>query len=342
MNFEEQIEKMYAANLASTKEQLKQDYTQADAELAAEKANAQKTTDSNLTRTAVESQKAAMNNAELHNAYGLSSGTRAQARLSQENQLQADLTGLRMQQQQVDADVERQRSILSQEYASAIREAQAENDLAKAQALYERAQLEEDRLLQQQLAAQQLAAEQEVARAKAAQEAAETQQKNELELAKLLAQETGDYTALGKLYGANQSQIDTLNGKEPQPAKFSDIKPVLDSLIQATTFPGSDGFNQAVKNQVYGPNYSAVWDQRIKDAMVTPTKTNRTDDFINSVGSAENWETVSRSGNGYKDYKEYLETRNNAIKRRIDSALSQGQLTEGEAAYLMIQYGLIG
>ena len=76
---EDQIKKMYSSQLASQKEQLKQGYMQADAEYAAEKEKAQKVTDANLTRTAVEAQKAAVNNAELHNAYGLSSGTRAQA-----------------------------------------------------------------------------------------------------------------------------------------------------------------------------------------------------------------------------------------------------------------------
>ena len=82
---EDQIKKLYSSQLASQKEQLQQDYLRADAEYAAEKEKAQKTTDANLTRTAVEAQKSAVNTAELHNAYGLSSGARAQARLAQEN-----------------------------------------------------------------------------------------------------------------------------------------------------------------------------------------------------------------------------------------------------------------
>lgn len=197
---EDQIKKMYSSQLASQQEQLKQGYMQADAEYAAEKEKAQKVTDANLTRTAVEAQKAAVNNAELHNAYGLSSGTRAQARLAQENQLQADLTALRMQQQELDTDVERQRTLLSQQYQSAIREAQAENDLAKAQALYEEAQRQQDALLAKQQAA------------------AAQKQAQDLEAAKLMA-DAGDYTRLAKIYGLSAAELKVLMGepatKEP-------------------------------------------------------------------------------------------------------------------------------
>ena len=55
-----------------------------------------------------------------------------------------------MQQQELDTDVERQRSLLSQQYQSAIRQAQAENDLAKAEALYEEAKRQQSNLLAQQ------------------------------------------------------------------------------------------------------------------------------------------------------------------------------------------------
>lgn len=185
---EDQIKKLYSSQLASQKEQLQQDYLRADAEYAAEKEKAQKTTDANLTRTAVEAQKSAVNTAELHNAYGLSSGARAQARLAQENQLQANLTALRMQQQELDTDVERQRSLLSQQYQSAIRQAQAENDLAKAEALYEEAKRQQSNLLAQQ----------------------QTQMKYAYEAAMLMA-DAGDYTQLVNFYknqGINMTDAD--------------------------------------------------------------------------------------------------------------------------------------
>jgi len=49
------------------------------------------------------------------------------------------------------------------------------------------------------------------------------------------------------------------------------------------------------------------------------------------VANTDSWETVARSGNGYENYEEYLKT-------RIDSALSKGQLTQGEAAWLISYY----
>ncbi|MBQ2383687.1 MAG: hypothetical protein II290_06570, partial [Oscillospiraceae bacterium] len=174
------IEKMYTAQLESQKEQLKQDYDTADEKLIAALQKAQKATDTALTRTAVESQKAAVNNAELHDAHGLSSGARAQVRLAQENQLQSDLTAIRQTQLQTEADTQRQRDLLSKEYASAIRKAQSENDMAKAEALYTQAQKEEEALLAKQEAA-----------------------------AKLMAS-AGDFGRLAQLYGLTEAEAAAL------------------------------------------------------------------------------------------------------------------------------------
>ena len=92
------------------------------------------------------------------------------------------MTALRAAQTEADADVERQRSILSQEYASAIRKAQADNDLALAQALYEEAERKEAELRAQQEAA-----------------------------ANLMAQ-AGDYTRVGTLYGLSDAEVAKLSG----------------------------------------------------------------------------------------------------------------------------------
>jgi len=244
---EDQIKKMYSSQLASQQEQLKQGYLQADAEYAAEKEKAQKITDANLTRTAVEAQKAAVNNAELHNAYGLSSGTRAQARLAQENQLQADLTALRMQQQELDTDVERQHTLLSQQYQSAIREAQAENDLAKAQALYEEAQRQQDALLAQQQAA-------------AAQKQAQA-----LEAAKLMA-DAGDYTRLAAIYGLSPAELKVLMGEPatkeppkveaPTPAPAPTTAPPTTDNGTSTTHVSSSGREHGGSSGSFGGSNS--------------------------------------------------------------------------------------
>lgn len=176
------INKMYDSSLESQKSQLESDYNENQANLEAEQKKAQKQTDANLARTYVEAAKAQKNYNEVQNAYGLTSGAMAQARLAQDNQLQADMTTIRAAQQTVDADVERQKSLLAQQYASAIAKAQADNDLARAQALYEEAKEAEAQLLQQQK-----------------------------EAASLMAG-AGDYSLLAEIYGLTPEQLARLQG----------------------------------------------------------------------------------------------------------------------------------
>lgn len=181
--YEDKINQMYDSQLNSQKEQLKTDYETTLSDMDAQQAAAQKALDQKLRDTRVDSQRAAVNNAEYYAAAGLSSGARAQARLSQENQLLSNLTALRAAQQQADAETDRQRNILAKEYASAIQKAQADNDLARAQALYEEAKSADAQLLAKEEAA-----------------------------ANLMAQ-TGDYSRLGALYGLTPEEIKKLSGE---------------------------------------------------------------------------------------------------------------------------------
>lgn len=186
------INKMYDSALETQKSQLETDHQQAVSDLDAQKQQAQKQTDANLTRTYVEAAKAQKNYNEVQNAYGLTSGAMAQARLAQDNQLQADLTALRAQQQSVDAEAERQRMLLSQQYTAAIRQAQAENDLKRAEALYAEAKDAEAQLLQKQK-----------------------------EAAALMAGK-GDYSLYAKLYGLTPEQLALLQGGRGTPAVVTD------------------------------------------------------------------------------------------------------------------------
>jgi hypothetical protein len=179
---EDMIKQMYESQLASQKEQLATDYAAADSRLTAQQQQNQKVTDENLNRTAVEAQKDAINRAEYYAAAGLTSGARAQARLAQDTQLQANLTAIRTAQQAADAETERQRSLLSQEYAAAIRKAQSENDMQKAQALYEHAKEAEQQLMTKQEAA-----------------------------AGLMAQ-SGDFSRLAAIYGLTDAEVAVLKG----------------------------------------------------------------------------------------------------------------------------------
>jgi transcriptional regulator with GAF, ATPase, and Fis domain len=183
MNEKDYINKMYDASLESEKAGLQQGYDQANAQLEEQQKKAQQQTDANLTRTYVEAAKAQKNYNEVQNAYGLTSGAMAQARLAQDNQLQGDLTTLRAAQQNIDAGIERERGTLAQQYAAAIQQAQANNDLARAQALFEAAQAEDARLNQKKANA-----------------------------ANLMAG-VGDYARLAELYGLTAEELALLMGK---------------------------------------------------------------------------------------------------------------------------------
>ena len=147
---DELLKQMYDSNLASQKAALQSDYNAAVADLNAQKAAAQQQAQNNIRMTKTEADRSAVNAAEYYEAAGLSSGAKAQARVAQDNQLLADLTAIRAAQQQGDINIERQRGLLGQQFAAAIREAQANNDMARAQALYEQAKEAEATLLAQQ------------------------------------------------------------------------------------------------------------------------------------------------------------------------------------------------
>lgn len=180
---EELINQMYDASLAGQKSQLEQTKDQGMADLQAEQERLQKQTDANLNRTYVEAARDQRNYAEVQNAYGLGSGAMAQARLAQDNQLEADLTALRGAQANIDANIEREKTMLSQQYMAAIAQAQADNDLARAQALYDQAREDEAALRQ-----------------------------NQLDAGKLMAS-AGDYSILANIYGLTPEQVAMLSGE---------------------------------------------------------------------------------------------------------------------------------
>lgn len=140
---QKQIEDIYAAKLKKQQSQLKQNYDTALSDLDAEKKALAEQTQANIDRARLDSQRAAVNNAEYYAAAGLTSGAKAQADLAQANQLQANMTALRAQQQEADEQARQQRALLGQQYSAAIRQAQEDNDLALAEALYNQAKKEE-------------------------------------------------------------------------------------------------------------------------------------------------------------------------------------------------------
>lgn len=180
---EDYIRELYDANLAGQKEALTQTYQDSLSQLEETQRKNQLATDNALNQTAVESQKAGMNWNEVQNAYGLSSGANAQAALVRENQLAANMTALRQQQNEADWQIERQRQLLGQKYQSAILQAQKENDADRANALYQEAKRMESQLLAQK------------------------------ENAAALMATAGDYSLYGSLYGLTPEQMAALTAQ---------------------------------------------------------------------------------------------------------------------------------
>lgn len=136
---EDYIRQMYEANLAANKSQLESDYNQNLSDLGAEESKLGQIYYEQQRQAQAESDRNRQAFQEYANARGLNSGTGGQAELAQQNQLSANLNTLRQSEAEKRAEVERQRVLLGQQYQSAIQKAQAENDLAKAKALYEEA-----------------------------------------------------------------------------------------------------------------------------------------------------------------------------------------------------------
>lgn len=298
------IEEIYAAQLAAQKERLKQDYTAADSDLTHQKQLNQKATDANLTRTAVEAQKAAVGNAELHNAYGLSSGARMQARVAQENQLQANMTALRATQQEADAEVERQRSILAQEYASAIRQAQSENDMAKAEALYQQAQQEQQALLERQKAAAQLMAQ------------------------------TGDYSRMAKLYGLSGKEVAAL-----QTAYQASLNTGSGSSGNSGSSGGAAGATGKTMTYEQAKYLSTEYGQSsyLLDNLGIPFE--QWQSVYGYTSKALAWKEAMDKQLAELRYRNNLSPENAA--KYIRGSLNKANFTETEYYWLASQYGLI-
>lgn len=137
------INKLYDDDLASGKQTLADNYTQNGTALDDQQKSTQQQTGEYLTRTEVEAQKAQM---ESPNAPMLSGGARDQQALTLGNQKQKDVSTLRDAQAQADAAFDRERQLLASQYEADIKQAQADNDMGRAQQLYDAAKQEEDRL----------------------------------------------------------------------------------------------------------------------------------------------------------------------------------------------------
>lgn len=155
--YEDYINQMYAEALNSQMAQLESSYKQNVSDLDASSGKVDDTyTEQKRQTTGTNAQNAAAWR-EMANAYGLNSGAIGQAALAQNNQLQSNLNTLESAQAAAQADIERQRVLLGQQYQLAIQQALSENNFNKAQTLYQEAVRQDEKLMQQQQFAANLA-----------------------------------------------------------------------------------------------------------------------------------------------------------------------------------------
>ena len=133
------IRQMHEQQLAANKAQLESDYNQNVSNLDSEASKIGSNYYEQRRQTQANADRAQANYNEMANASGLNSGTGSQAQLARSNQLQSDLTTLGNAEAQNRAEIERQRTLLGQQYQNAIQKAQAENNMELAQKLYQEA-----------------------------------------------------------------------------------------------------------------------------------------------------------------------------------------------------------
>lgn len=152
LNEDAYINKLYDGTLESQKKALQQGYDNSVKQLTTGQDATKKQTSDYVKRAYVEGQRAAghlQKPTPSISTPGLGNGgANAQARLTMANQQQANATALNQQQAAADMEFERQRKVLADQYAAQIKQAQADNDMNRAQALYDAAKAEEEQLRQ--------------------------------------------------------------------------------------------------------------------------------------------------------------------------------------------------
>lgn len=144
LNEDKYINKLYGDSGTAQKDMLTGNLAQNNAALDNAKQQVQQQTQTHLARTRVEANQMGKN----FQTRTMSQGAGQQAALSQWGQRRTDVNALEGKQANADYEIERQRKLLGEQYASAIKQAQANNDMEKAQALYDAAKAEENQLLE--------------------------------------------------------------------------------------------------------------------------------------------------------------------------------------------------
>ena len=141
-NAEDYINKLYDNAQDKQKQLLTDAFSKGTEAIDTQKQEVQKQTDTNLERTNVEAQKIQQG----YKPENVSDMAMQQAALTMENQKKKNTQMLRDEQQNAEAELERLRKLYADQFSAAIKKAQADNDMVRAQQLYEAAKAKESEL----------------------------------------------------------------------------------------------------------------------------------------------------------------------------------------------------
>lgn len=150
-SYEDLINKYYDAQMDSQVAQISAEYDKAIADLDAQQRIAQEDYTAQRLNAAGDAERQLAAFREMANAQGLGSGAIGQNAIVSSGKTQANLGNIGAAQAAAQADIATQRAIMAQSYQMQIQQAEAENDYARVQALYEEAKRVDEMLRQQQL-----------------------------------------------------------------------------------------------------------------------------------------------------------------------------------------------
>ena len=136
LNEEDYINKLYDQMQDRQKQLLTDAYSESTGALDTAQQEVQKQADTNLQRTDVEAQKTQQG----YKPANVTGGINQQTALAMGNQQRRNTATLQDAQAEADAEIERRRLLLGQQYAKAIEQARADNDMLRAEQLYKEAQ----------------------------------------------------------------------------------------------------------------------------------------------------------------------------------------------------------
>jgi chemotaxis protein histidine kinase CheA len=351
------INSMYDANQNSALAKLKSAYDTNNQTLDATAAKIPKTYYNSENQLAASNDQQRQNFNEYAAANGLNNGAGGQAQLAYSNQYQKSYTSLEQAKADALAQVEQQRASLATKYQNDIAQAVADNDISRAQALYQEAIRVDNSVVswaqQQATWAYQEQQAQEERAYEAQQTAAANATKQQERIAETMAG-IGDYSGY-KALGYSDSQINALTAAYKAAVAAKTAKS-SGSGSGSKSGSGSRGYSYTPTNgwsavdayvsrggdaaDYIGANYKALG-YKSKSQAVSAYNVYSTNKAYNTKVENSTIPTKLKSGMAKNLYAMATDkTRDKSlIATRISTAYNAGAITEAEADFLLKKIG---